>query len=117
MDQELADIVDKLDNKGIAADANFRTLILGETPDPLPIPEGLPHGNIHNPKGDSERTAEVPHALSFPENTAGEETTGVTNTASIQPALLTGLWTAVLIGMLSAVIMLLLVWGIIGGVS
>ena len=117
LDHELADIVDRLDNKGISADANFRTMILSETPDSLPIPEGLPHGQIHNPKGDAERTAEVPGALSFPENTAGEETTGVTNTASIQPALLTGLWTAVLIGMLSAMIMLLLVWGIIGGVS
>ena len=117
VDHALADIVEQLDNKGISVGADFRTMILGEAPDPLPIPEGLPHGRIHNPKGDAERTAEVPHALNFPDNTANEETTGITNTASIQPALLTGLWAAVLVGMLGAMIMLLLVWGIIGGVS
>ena len=117
MDHELANIIGGLDNKGISANAQFRAMIMKEAPDPVPIPEGLPHGQIHNPKGDAERTAEVPQALTFPENTANEETTGVTNTASIQPALLNGLWAAVIVGMLGAMIMLLLVWGIIGGVS
>ena len=112
----MGEAIAQLDNKGISPDAEFRTLILSEMPDPLSLPEGLPHGEIHNPEGDAERTAEVPHALTFTDSTAGDETTGVTNTASIQAAVIDRLWAAVLVGMLGAVIMLLLVWAVIDDV-
>ena len=113
MDHALVDIIEDSTTTG------FLGVTSGDDPGELPT---LPHSRRSAARTSTiqrraERTAEVPHALTFPENTANEETTGVTNTASIQPALLTGLWAAVLVGMLGAMIMLLLVWGIIGGVS
>jgi len=116
MDHQLGDVISKLHNRGIAPDTEFRNVILREAPDPLPIAEGLPHGALYNPEGEAERTAEVPGTPTFTETTSGgEETTGVTNTTWIQASLMTGLWAAVVVGMVGAVIMLILVWLIIDG--
>ncbi len=115
LDQQFESILETANNQGISPDEDYRQLVLTAPTDPLPIPEGLPHGPLHNPEGDAERTAEVP-ASAHPVNIdVHEETTGLTNTAAIPPLYLTGLLTAAITGMLGAIIMLIVVWLIIGG--
>jgi hypothetical protein len=116
LERHMGTAISQLDDNGIAPSPEFRELILNEAPDPLPIPEGLPHGPLHNPVGEAERTAEVTGTSSIGEAQSTEETTSVTHGSSIQPPLLTGLLMATLLGMVGAAIMLGLVWLTIGGV-
>jgi hypothetical protein len=116
LEHHMGEAIAKLDNNGIAPSAEFREMILREPPDPLPIPEGLPHGRLHNPGGEAERTAEVTGTNTIGEAQSTEETTSVSHTGSVQPPLLTGLLTATVLGMVGAAIMLGLVWLTIGGV-
>lgn len=117
LENQIGEVIDKLDDNGIAPSAAFRTLILSEAPDPLPIAEGLPHGRLHNPLGETERTAEVTGTNPFGGPQPTEETTGVTHTGPIPPTAYSGLLIAVVLGMVGAAIMLALVWLVTGGVS
>jgi hypothetical protein len=116
LEHHMGEAISKLDDNGIAPSAEFREMILSEAPDPLPIPEGLPHGRLHNPEGEAERTAEVTGTNTIGEAQSTEETTSITHTGSVQPPLLIGLLTATVLGMVGAAIMLGLVWLTIGGV-
>ncbi|MGB0640556.1 MAG: hypothetical protein ACPGTU_14555, partial [Myxococcota bacterium] len=55
----------------------IQNLLQQEAPDPLPIPDGIPHDPIHNPEGEEERTAEIPLDAAI-ESTHPRETTGNT---------------------------------------
>lgn len=116
LEHHMGEAISRLDDNRIAPSAEFRAMILSEPPDPLPIPDGLPHGRLHNPGGETERTAEVTGTHALGEAPSTEETTSVSHTGSIQPPLLTGLLMATVLGMVGAVIMLGLVWLTIGGV-
>ena len=115
LDQHFEGIIELANNRGIAPDEDYRQLILTAPTDPLPIPEGLPHGPLHKPQGDAERTAEVSIDSPTSDAEGQEETTGMTNTAAIPPLYMTGLLTAAIAGMLGAIIMLIVVWLSIDG--
>ncbi len=117
LEQHIGQTISQLDDNGISPSAEFRDLIMSEAPDPLPIPEGLPHGPLHNPVGTAERTAEVSSTNAIGDRHPPEETTGITHTSPIQPAVYAGLLIAVVLGMVGAAIMLAVVWLATGGVS
>ena len=98
----------------------FRALVMNEALDPIPLQNGLAHGSIHNPKDESENTAEVPILeLTNPSVEFTDETTGTTGEVSappIQASVLTGLLMASVLGMVGATIMLIAVWLILGDV-
>jgi serine/threonine protein kinase len=98
----------------------FRTLVLNEPLDPIPLQNGLAHGSIHNPQDESESTAEVPSpeltnpSVEFTDETTG--TTGDVSTPPIQASVITGLLMATVLGMIGAAFMLIAVWLILGDV-
>ena len=103
--------------------AHFRSHLIHEPLDPLPISNGLHHGALHNPDDHAEQTAErsVPEAtnpslLPIEETASGTGETADTDALTIQPSVITGLLWATVVGMVAAAVMLLAVWAIISGV-
>lgn len=82
---------------------SIQSLVQQDPPDPLPIPDGIPHESIHNPEGEQERTAEIPLDASV-ESTNPPETTGNTQPSIHRKPLRTTLINATVIGMLGAAI-------------
>ena len=96
---------------------SFQVDFSEESLDPTPTLNGLDHGLIHNPGGQRERTADVPHPeITHPTADRMDDTTGLTGAIPIQQSVMTGLLMAAVLGMLGAAVMLTLVWLIIGDV-
>jgi serine/threonine protein kinase len=81
----------------------IQNLVQREPPDPLPTPDGIPHELIHNPQGETERTAEIP-LDAHPERTNPPDNTGNIQTSSEPLPFRTTLINATVMGMLGAVI-------------